>query len=57
MDYCCEEFKGFVEVGTIFYWAPDKQWQIVEGQSRFCPLMWIEYCPFCVSKLAGGEGE
>ena len=57
MDYCCEEFKGFVEVGTIFYWAPDKQWQIVEGQSRFCPLMWIEYCPFCGSKLAGGEGE
>ena len=51
MDYCCPIFEGYVEAQTIFYWKPDKQWQIVEEQSRFCPLMWILYCPFCGQKL------
>ena len=56
-NYCCPEFEGFVEAQVIFYWEPDKQWQIIEGQSRFCPLMWIFYCPFCGSKLSEEEKE
>jgi hypothetical protein len=49
--YCCELFAIALQGETIFYWIPEKQWQVIEGRCRFTPLFVISYCPFCGTKL------